>query len=63
MGANGRVITSRTHPKLLGLKGTIGLDGEVLISGHGWKSPEAKLLVELAVGAGAILFFHDGVER
>ena len=63
MSANGRMITSRTHPKLLGLKGTIGLDGEARISGHAWKSPEAKLLVENAVGAGAILVFHDGVER
>jgi uncharacterized protein YcbX len=62
-GANGDVITSRTHHKLLGLKGTLGTDGEARISGHVWNSPEALALVKAAAGPGAELFFYDGPER
>src|SRR6266849_6843047 len=40
LGPNGRVITSRTHHKLLGLKGTLGADGNPSISGHVWNTPE-----------------------
>jgi hypothetical protein len=62
-GANARVITSRTHHQLLGLKGTLGADGQARISEHIWNSPEALSLVREAVGPGAELFFHDGPER
>ena len=62
-GANGRVLTSRTHHKLLGLRGTVGADGETLVSGHPWDSPEALALVRSAAGPGATLIFHDGPER
>lgn len=63
VGANGRVISSRTHHKLLGLKGTIGLDGTPLISGHAWDSPEALELVRQIAGPSARLIEYDGVER
>ena len=62
-GSNGRVITSRTHHQLLGLKGTLGADGQPQISGHVWNSPEALALVRKAVGADAELFYYDGPER
>jgi uncharacterized protein YcbX len=62
-GANGRVITSRTHHKLLGLKGTLGSDGEVRISGHVWNTAEALALVREAAGPDAELFYYDGPER
>lgn len=62
-GPNGHVITSRTHPKLLGLKGTIGADGKPRISGQIWNSPEALKLVNAAVGPGAVIFYYDGPER
>jgi uncharacterized protein YcbX len=62
-GANGRVITSRTHHKLLGLKGSLGTDGEARISGHLWNTPEALALVRTAAGPGAELLFHDGPKR
>jgi uncharacterized protein YcbX len=62
-GANGRVITSRTHHKLLGLKGTLGTDGEARISGHLWNTPEALGFVKAAAGPGAELLFHNGPER
>jgi MOSC domain-containing protein len=63
VGPNGRVITSRTHHRLLGLKATLGEDGEPLVSGHRWNSPEALKLVKQAAGVGAELVFHEGVER
>lgn len=62
-GGNGRVVTSRTHHHLLGLKGTLGADGQPQISGHVWDSPEALALVRKAVGADAELFYYDGPER
>jgi len=62
-GGNGHVVTSRTHHQLLGLKGTLGADGQPQISGHVWDSPEALALVRKAVGADAELFYCDGPER
>ncbi len=63
LGPNGHIITSRTHHRLLGLKGTLGDDGVAHISGHRWDSPEAMELVNKAVGAGAQLISYDGVKR
>jgi uncharacterized protein YcbX len=60
---NGHVLTSRTHHQLLGLKGTLGADGQPQISGHAWDSPEALALVRKAVGADAELLYYDGPER
>src|ERR1700687_6461094 len=57
---NGHVLTSRTHHQLLGLKGTLGADGQTQISGHVWDCPEALALVRKAVGADAELFYYDG---
>ena len=62
-GANGRVISSRTRPKLLALKGTLGPDGQARISGHLWKSPEALALVRGAIGGKAELLYYEGPER
>ena len=62
-GRNGRVVTSRTHPKLLGLKGTTGADGVPHISGHAWNSIEALALVRTAAGRGAELHYYDGPDR
>ena len=47
---NGRFLTSRTRPKLLGLQGSIGEDGAPTINGHRWDSPDALALVLEAVG-------------
>ena len=63
-GGNGRVITARTHHKLLGLKGTLDADGRARIDGYDWDSPEARELVRKAVGqADAELFEYKGSER
>jgi uncharacterized protein YcbX len=47
---NGRFLTSRTRPKLLGLQGSIGPDGVPTINGHLWNSPEALQLILEAAG-------------
>jgi len=47
-GINGRFLTSRTRPRLLGLKGSLGPDGAATINGHRWDSSEALRLVEEA---------------
>lgn len=61
--ANGRVLTSRSHHKLLGLKGSLGADGQAHIDGHLWNAPEALALVRGAAGPGADLIHYEGPER
>ena len=56
--ASGREITSRTHPRLLGHKGTLGGDGMPLVDGRRWDSPEVNADVAGIIGAGASLV-HD----
>ncbi len=59
----GRVATSRTYPKLLGLHGTLGTDGVPRIDGHAWDSAAALELVRSAVGPDAELMHYEGEER
>ena len=47
---NGRFLTSRSKPKLLGLQGSIDADGVPAINGHRWDSAEALQLVREAAG-------------
>src|SRR5262249_22982004 len=61
--ANGRIITSRTHHRLLGLRGTLGSDGVPLLSGHRWDSNEALQLVKEAAGVGVRLLQYESTER
>ena len=61
--SGGNLITSRTHHRLMGLKGTLGADGVPLISGHPWGSPEALRLVKEAAGPEAELVEYNGAER
>jgi hypothetical protein len=48
--ARGRVITARTHPDLLGHRGTLGPDGEPRIDGWPWASAEAAARIADALG-------------
>src|SRR5215470_17584920 len=59
----GRVVTSRTHHRLLGLKGTLDSNGVPQISGYSWNSPEALELVREAAGPDAELVRYEGNER
>lgn len=47
---NGRILTSRVKPKLLGLQGALSGDGIPTINGLPWDSPEAHRLVTEAAG-------------
>lgn len=58
-----RIITARTHHRLLALKGTMGNDGVPRISGHAWDSPEALALVQAASGPDARPFRFHGLKR
>ena len=49
-GDGKRVITARTHPRLLGLQGSISAKGETMIEEWPWYSPEALALTRQAVG-------------
>jgi uncharacterized protein YcbX len=62
-GPGGRIITSRTHPGLLGLRGTLGADGEPLVNGKPWDDREVAEAVRAAAGPQARLVRYDGPER
>lgn len=49
------VRTARRQFKLLGLRGTLSADGEVLVNGLAWDSPEVAALVRAAAGEDAWL--------
>jgi hypothetical protein len=57
------VRTARRHHRLLGLRGTLGRNGEPLIDGHPWQSAEALRLVRLAAGDDAWLERADVEDR
>ncbi len=61
--ARGRLITARTHPKLLGFRAVSGPDGGPLVNGLPWADPQIRQAVEAAVGPGARLVRGDGVDR
>ncbi len=61
--ARGRVVTARTHPKLLGLRAMLGADGEPLIDGRSWAAPESLAAVRAAAGAEATLVRFEGPQR
>jgi len=53
--AHDRLVTSRSHPALLAHRGTLGPDGEPLVDGRPWATPEVDRDVEAAAGPGARL--------
>src|SRR5712692_145724 len=57
-----QVITSRSHPRFLGHKGTLGSDGEPLVDGRPWNSPEVAAKVVDIAGPRAKLVRYDGAE-
>lgn len=57
------VRTSRRHHNLLGLHATLGPDGEPLVDGQPWTSPEILERVRAAAGPDATLASYDGPER
>lgn len=59
----GRIVTARRYPRLLRLRATLGPDGEPLVDGLPWDSPEVAARVQAAVAPGASLGRFDGLER
>ena len=57
------VLTARTHPRLLGLRATLGSDGEPLVNGLPWTAPEVADAIREAAGPSARLVRNDGPER
>ena len=57
--AAGRVFTARTHPRLLGLRATLGSDGEPRVNGFRWDSPEISDAIQRAAGKGARLVRNE----
>ena len=58
-----RILSARTKPRLLGHHATLAPDGEVLVDGLPWRSPEVAAAVEAAAGPGARLVEAAGNER
>jgi MOSC domain-containing protein len=61
--ADGRIVTARTAPRLLGLRGTLGPTGETRVNGRPWTAPEVTVAIEAAAGVGARLARNDGPDR
>src|SRR5512147_2293967 len=61
--ARGRLVTARTHAHLLGLHATLGPDGEPLVEGLPWPSPDVQARVERIVGPGARLVRNEHEAR
>jgi uncharacterized protein YcbX len=63
VGPGDRIITSRTHPSLLGLRARLAPDGLVLVNEKPWDDPAIAEAVRAAAGPKARLVRHDGPER
>lgn len=60
---HGRVITSRSHPRFLSHRGTLGADGEPLVDGRPWNDPAVAAEVKEIGGLDTKLVRFDGAER
>jgi uncharacterized protein YcbX len=58
--SSGRVATSRFRPGLLGLAGTLGVDGEPMVDGVAWSAPESLARVRAVTEPRADLVRFDG---
>ena len=59
----GRVITSRTHPKLLGHKARLNASGMPLVDERPWNSASVAEDIKKEIGASARLVHYEGEER
>jgi uncharacterized protein YcbX len=59
----GEILSARTKPRLLGLRATLGDDGDVLVDGLPWERAEVAALVRAAAGPNARLVRASGPER
>ena len=61
--AHGRTITSRTHPGLLGHRGTLDGQGNPLVDGLPWTDPTILAAVQKIAGPGSRLVRDDSLDR
>src|SRR5262245_14989773 len=61
--AGGRVVTSRSHPRLLAHRGALGPDGEPLVDGRPWRGAAVAADVEAIAGPGARLVRDESADR
>lgn len=61
--AEGRLVTSRSRPRLLLHRGAFGTDGQPRVDGRPWKHPEVTLDIEAVVGKGAHLERYEALDR
>jgi uncharacterized protein len=61
--SRGRVITSRSHPRFLGHRGSLSAHGEVMVDHRRWDAPEVAAEVVDIAGPGVRLVPYDGAER
>ena len=59
----GHVITSRTHPRLLGHHATLGASGEPIVDGLPWTDPQVLEQAVQIAGPGAKLVRDDSERR
>ena len=61
--ARGRIVTSRSHPRFLGHKGSLDAHGDVHVDHRRWDSPDVAGKVADIAGPGARLVRYEGAER
>jgi uncharacterized protein len=59
----GDILSARTRPRLLAHRATLSADGDVLVDGRPWDSPEVAATVRAAAGPDARLVEAHGPER
>ena len=59
----GRLVTARTHPALLGHKGTTAVDGVPLVDGRPWTDPSVLADIRKIAGPGAELVHDESAHR
>jgi uncharacterized protein YcbX len=60
---HGRVITARTHPRLLGHRARLDAHGEPLVDGRAWSDARVVATVRRIVGNSARLVRDESVDR
>lgn len=61
--AQGRTVTSRTHPGLLGHRAALNEEGSPRVDGRPWTDPAILAAVQQIVGPGAQLVHDDSLDR
>jgi uncharacterized protein YcbX len=63
VAVDGRIVTARARPLLLGLRGRLGADGEPTVDGRRWDDPAVLEAVRAATRAEAVERLHGAPVR